>query len=190
MLRRIALALPISLVLVACGGSEAGGPPAAAPPAAAAAATPSPNVTAAPAVVQPSTPPALPPPPPAGPADAKKADVAAPGRAGAADAPILGKITQDDVLAAVNKTGDTFNRCYSLGAAGSKTYTAKVTVKATVGPSGAVNTVEVVSSTAKNAKVDACVVEGFKKLSFKRPAGSGATVFTFPLSFDGAEQVP
>ena len=38
-------------------------------------------------------------------------------------------------------------------------------------------------------RVDACVVDGFKKLSFNRAAGSGATVITFPLSFDGMEQV-
>jgi hypothetical protein len=118
---------------------------------------------------------ASPPPPPA------------PAKASVSDAPILGNITQADILAAVNKHGDTFNRCYSIGAGSSKTYTAKITVKATVGPTGVVNTVEVVASTAKNPKVDACVVDAFKTIAFNRAPGSGATVFTFPLSFDGEQ---
>ncbi len=114
----------------------------------------------------------------------------APGRAVASDAPILSKITQDDILALVNKNMDIFNRCYALGAGTSKSYRAKVTVKATVSPTGTVTVVEVINSTAKNPKVDACVSDGFKKLTFERPKGSGATVFTFPLSFDGIVQVP
>jgi TonB family protein len=104
-----------------------------------------------------------------------------------ADAPMLTKITQEDILAAVNQSGETFNKCYALGAGASKSYAARITVKATVGPTGTVNTVEVVSSTAKNAKVDACVVDAFKKISFNRAPGSGATVFTFPLNFEGGQ---
>lgn len=114
----------------------------------------------------------------------------APGRAGVAtDAPITTAITQDDVLALVQKNAESFNRCYTLGAGASKSYRAKVAVKATVGPTGAVNGVEVTSSTSKNPKVDACVVDAFKKLTFLRPKNSGTTTFTFPLSFDGLEQV-
>ncbi len=93
------------------------------------------------------------------------------------------------MLAAVQKSSDAFFACYSLGAGGKKKdYRAKVTIKATVSPTGAVNAVEILSSTTKSAKVDACVGEAFKKLTFNRPQGSGATVFTFPLSFDGMAQ--
>jgi TonB family protein len=113
---------------------------------------------------------------------------AAPGKAVAGDA-VLQKISQEDILAAVNKNGDTFNKCYSIGAGSSKSYTAKVTVKATVGPSGTISSAEVVSSTAKNAKVDACVIDGFKKITFTRPPNSGATIITFPLNFEGMVQV-
>ena len=105
------------------------------------------------------------------------------------DAPLVSTITQDAVLAQVSRSSDAFNRCYSLGAGASKTWRAKVTIKATVGPNGNVASVDVQSSTAKNRRVDACVVEAFKKLVFKRPKGSGTTTFTFPLSFDGMEQV-
>lgn len=113
----------------------------------------------------------------------------APALAGVVDAPLAGNITQNDVMAQVTKNMELFNRCYALGAGTSKSWRAKVTVKATVGPSGAVGSAEIVQSTAKNPKVDACVVEAFKKLSFPRPPGAGATTFTFPLSYDGMEQV-
>jgi outer membrane biosynthesis protein TonB len=126
---------------------------------------------------------------PAAAADKPAGDAATVGRVVATDAPIASKITQDDILALVQKNADLFGRCYTIGAAASKSFRAKVTIKATVSPLGAVNAVEVLSSTAKNPKVDACVSDAFKKLTFTRPAGSGATVFTFPLSFDGMEQV-
>jgi TonB family protein len=113
----------------------------------------------------------------------------APGAAGVVDAPLAGNITQNDVMAQVSRNMELFNRCYALGAGTSKSWRAKVTVKATVGPSGAVGSAEIVQSTAKNPKVDGCVVEAFKKLSFPRPPGAGATTFTFPLSYDGMEQV-
>lgn len=181
--------LPLALVLVlGCGGGAS--PPAADPSAApsdgkaaagdGAAVSPAAAAAAAPPAV--STPPAQ--------ADSKPAgDAATVGRVVATDAPIATKITQDDVLALVQKNADLFGRCYTIGAAASKSFRAKVTIKATVSPLGAVNAVEVLSSTAKNPKVDACVSDAFKKLTFARPKGSGATVFTFPLSFDGMEQV-
>jgi hypothetical protein len=180
---RLALALPVAFVL-GCGSAP---PPPAATPANEPAASASPSSpTSQPAPAAASTPPS----PDAAKGGAGSASSPAPGKA-AADAPILtGKITQDDILAAVNKNGELFNRCYTLGAGGTKKgYNAKVTVKATVSPTGAVNAAEIVTSTAKNPKVDACVSDAFKKLVFNRPAGSGATVFTFPLSFDGMEQV-
>jgi hypothetical protein len=182
---RLALALPLVLVL----GCAAAPPPAAVtPPAEAPSAAASGEATPASPAAAAVTPMAAAAAKP--PADAKDSAGAAPLGRAATDAPISSKITQDDILALVNKNGELFNHCYTLGAGTSKSYRAKVTVKATVSPVGAVNAVEVVTSTAKNPKVDACVTDAFKKLSFTRPSGSGATVFTFPLSFDGIEQVP
>jgi len=183
-MHRFALILPLAFAL-GCGGSapppaaatETGSAPAAASPAAAGAAPAAAAAAAAPA---------------AAPAAADKAPGDAAGSVGkatATDAPINTKISQDDVLALVNKNADAFFACYTLGAGSKKKdYKAKVTIKATVSPTGAVNAVEVLTSTTKNAKVDACVSDAFKKLTFNRPAGSGATVFTFPLSFDGMAQ--
>jgi TonB family protein len=124
------------------------------------------------------------------PAAGSAPDTAAAKGPAASDAPINTPITQEEVLALVQKNADAFYRCYTVGAGGAKKgYKAKVKVKATVSPAGAVNAIEVLSSTTNNAKVDACVLDTFKKLTFTRPKGSGATVFTFPLSFDGIEQV-
>jgi hypothetical protein len=184
MLSRLALGLPLVLVL-GCGASPSP------------AATPDQPPTAAAQASTPASPPAVEPTPGTGsataaaspPSAAKAADTSKTtvSRAVASDAPISTKITQDEILALVNKNADMFYRCYSLGTA--KNLRAKVTVKATVGPTGAVNAVEIVDSNTKSPKVDACVADGFKKLVFERPAGSGATVFTFPMSFDGMEQV-
>ena len=193
MLRRIVFAVPLALVSAALG-CAALGCGAAPPPAAATSPEPTmaPSATAtegrSDAATKPAAAAAEAPRPQgdSGPAPSSPA----PGRAGVAtDAPIVTTITQNDVLALVQKNAESFNRCYTLGAGASKSYRAKVTVKATVGPTGVVNGVEVTSSTSKNPRVDACVVDAFKKLTFARPKGSGTTTFTFPLSFDGLEQV-
>ena len=188
MIRRFALLSPIVIAL-GCGAAP---PPSAAPP----------TQSVEPTLAAPTPPPTLgaaAPAATAAPAEplgqmAKGADPARPsavvrGAAQAMDAPLVSTITQAEVLAQVNKSGELFNKCYSLGAGASKTWRAKVTIKATVGSSGTVNSADVTTSTAKNPKVDACVVDAFKRLVFPRPKNSGTTTFTFPLSFDGMEQV-
>ncbi|APR82196.1 Hypothetical protein A7982_07545 [Minicystis rosea] len=189
MIHRVALVLPLVLAL-GCGAAP---PPAAVPPA-------EPSTPAAGAVEGAKATPAqdgthAPPPPPVAPAASAattgQGATPAPGKAAVSskEAPLLSTITQDEVINQVGKSSDSFNRCYALGAGASKSWRAKVTVKATVSPSGNVTSCEVLNSTAKNPKVDACVVDAFKKLVFPRPQGSGATTLTFPLSFDGVEQV-
>ncbi len=142
------------------------------------------------------SPPPPPPPPPLADADKKPGAGGPPSspsgvsRAVTTDAPILSKITQDNIVALVNKNGDAFYKCQSIGAGASKSWRAKVTIKATVGPTGVVSAVEVLDSTTKSPRVDTCVVDAFKRLTFNRPAGSGATVFTFPMQFEPMQQVP
>jgi len=183
MLRRSALVLlPLSLAL-GCGGAAA--PPPATPPAEAPASDATRGLQ-----LLPDTKPA-----PEKPADNRKEDAAsggplAPGRAVATDAPIVTQITEDDILALVNKNAEAFYRCQRLGAGASKSWRATVTIKATVSPLGTVTAIEVASSTTRSPKVDACVTDAFKKLTFARPAGSGATVFTFPMHFDPMQPVP
>jgi TonB family protein len=104
--------------------------------------------------------------------------------------PISGKLTQADIGRILEKNGDVFGDCYTLGAGGKmKDFRGVVTVKATIGPSGTVNQVDVTKSTANNPKVDACVREAFKKIKFPKPRDGATSVITFPISFNGVEQV-
>ncbi len=104
--------------------------------------------------------------------------------------PLSGKLTQDDIRRILEQNGDVFGDCYTLGAGGKlKNFKGVVTVKATIGPKGAINQADVIKSTANNAKVDACVRESFKKIKFPPPRDGGTTVITFPITFNGVEQV-
>jgi TonB family protein len=104
--------------------------------------------------------------------------------------PLSGKLTQDDIRRILEQHGDVFGDCYTLGAGGKlKNFKGVVTVKATIGPKGAVNQVDVTKSTANNTKVDACVRDSFKKIKFPPPHDGATTVITFPISFNGVEQV-
>lgn len=104
--------------------------------------------------------------------------------------PLSGKLTQADIARILEKNGDVFGDCYTLGAGGkTKDFKGIVTVKATIGPSGTVNQVDVTKSTAKNVKVDACVRDAFKKIKFPKPRDGATSVITFPISFNGVEQI-
>jgi TonB family protein len=186
------IALASCLFVVACGGAAA--PPAAAPPSTGAsksAADEAPSPAAPAATEMTTTPPArtgnegggAPNGTDKGKGSITQAVVAAP-------EPLAGKLTQDDIRRILEKNGDVFGDCYTLGAGSKlKDFKGVVTVKATIGPSGAVNQAEVTKSTTKNTKVDACVREAFKKIKFPRPHDGGTSVITFPIAFNGVEQV-
>jgi hypothetical protein len=101
--------------------------------------------------------------------------------------PLTGKISKQTIWDLVSKNQDLFNDCYTIGAGKSKSFTATVTVKASVGPTGIVNATQVSKSTAKNPKVDQCVADAFKKIKF--PATGSTVPITFPMEFNGLEQV-
>ncbi len=104
--------------------------------------------------------------------------------------PLSGKLTQADIGRILEKNGDVFGDCYTLGAGGkNKDFKGVVTVKATIGPSGTVNQVDVTRSTANNAKVDTCVRDAFRKIKFPKPRDGATSVITFPISFNGVEQI-
>ena len=188
------IALASCLWMVGCGSAP---PPPAAPPRAAA-----PDSTAAAAPLdtskkpdepetKPSTTAPTAPIPAAPPGGTKTpAETKPPGQAVVETRPLGGKLTQDDIRRILEANGDVFGDCYTLGAGGkSKSFKGVVTVKATIGPKGAINQVDVTKSTANNAKVDACVRESFKKIKFPPPHDGATTVITFPISFNGVEQV-
>ncbi|AUX46342.1 hypothetical protein SOCE26_078480 [Sorangium cellulosum] len=108
---------------------------------------------------------------------------------GTATGTLGGNISEADVRDVVEKHGELFDECYKIGIKGSPKFMGKVTVKATIGPSGKVNKADVVRSTAKNAQVDACVASAFEKMLFPIPKGGVTTVITFPIEFSGLEVV-
>lgn len=138
--------------------------------------------------------PGAPPPPPRDP-------VAVPGDPGKGKAPNQavvdsssasltgGRLTQQEIGDILTKNAALFNDCYTIGAGKTQSFTGVVTVRATVGPSGNVTDAQVVKSTAKNPKVDTCVVQAFKNIKFPPPKDAGTSVITFPMEFNGVEQV-
>jgi TonB family protein len=99
---------------------------------------------------------------------------------------LTGRIDQNQVRDILLKNGELFNDCYTIGAGKGEQFVGTVTVRATVGPKGNVTEAKVVKSTAKNPKVDACVIEAFKKIKFPPPKDSAASIVTFPMEFKGA----
>ncbi|WP_437575103.1 TonB family protein [Sorangium sp. So ce887] len=98
-----------------------------------------------------------------------------------------GNISEAQVRDVVEKYGQQFDECYKIGVKSSPKFVGKVTVKATIGPSGKVNKADVVRSTAKNQQVDRCVADAFEKMEFPPPQGGMTTVITFPIEFSGVE---
>lgn len=190
--RRLALCT-IVLLPLGCGSAQ---PPPAEDPAAAsraelttpaATATSAPEAQAVPAAAQP---------PAEAPKPAPATDPAAGGDASSvkganvvSDRLSGGTYTQAEVKDAVLKNSALFDQCYLIGAGNSPQFVAKVTVQATVGPSGTVTVSQVKKSTANNKKVDTCVADAFKKIKFPQPRGAATSVITFPIEFNGAEEV-
>jgi TonB family protein len=100
-----------------------------------------------------------------------------------------GTLTQQEIRAVVLKHAELFDKCYLIGAGKSRDFVATVTVKATVAKSGTVTVTEVLKSTSKNPKVDACVADAFKQIKFPPPKGAATSVITFPIEFHGTEEV-
>jgi TonB family protein len=112
-----------------------------------------------------------------------------PAQASATSTPLAGRLTQQEIADILSKNAAYFNDCYTIGAGKGQEFRGTVTVKATLGPSGNVTDAQVIKTTAKNAKVDACVVTAFKKIKFPAPSSGGTSVITFPMEFQGVEQV-
>ncbi|WP_438015361.1 AgmX/PglI C-terminal domain-containing protein [Sorangium sp. So ce315] len=101
-----------------------------------------------------------------------------------------GSISETQVRDVVEKHGELFDECYKIGVKSSPKFMGKVTVKATIGPTGKVNRADVLKSTTKSQQVDRCVADAFEQMQFPRPQGGVTTVITFPIEFSGVELVP
>lgn len=106
-------------------------------------------------------------------------------KAGPETIPLSGTLSNDQIQKAVNDGAQNFDACYTLGADKSGKLEGTVTVQATVGPNGTVNDASVSKSTLKNEKVDACVIDAFRRLKFAQPEGGGTVMITYPMKFGG-----
>ncbi|WP_437764979.1 AgmX/PglI C-terminal domain-containing protein [Sorangium sp. So ce281] len=200
--RRTGVVLILALALAAGCGAP---PPAAQSPAQPASEGPtgsaSPEPTTSTTSAPPEPKPAAPPPdaqvpaaatpveaPPPRPAASRPDGNVRPGAA-TATGTLGGNISESQVRDVVEKHGELFDECYKIGVKSSPKFTGKVTVKATIGPTGRVNRADVVRSTAKNQQVDRCVADAFEKMQFPSPQGGVTTVITFPIEFSGVELV-
>jgi TonB family protein len=189
------------LVLILALAAGCGAPPAAQSPAQPASEGPTGSASPEPTTSAPPEPkPAAPPPDAQAPAAATPVEAPPPRatsrpdgnvRPGAATATgtLGGNISESQVRDVVEKHGELFDECYKIGVKSSPKFTGKVTVKATIGPTGRVNRADVVRSTAKNQQVDRCVADTFEKMQFPSPQGGVTTVITFPIEFSGVELV-
>lgn len=91
-------------------------------------------------------------------------------------------LSQEEVRATIGNRQGSFRACYTIGAA-SGPFQGTVFVRASVGPTGAVASAEVTSSTTKNVRVDSCVLDAVRVLQF--PAKGGGAVVSFPIEFGG-----
>ncbi len=102
--------------------------------------------------------------------------------------PLSGRLSQQEINDVLSKNAALFDDCYSIGAGASRDFHATISVRATLGPSGAVSDAQVIQSDAKNAKVDSCVANAIRKIKFPVPKDGGTSVVTFPIEFQGAEK--
>lgn len=114
-----------------------------------------------------------------------QADASATKKEGPETIPLSGTFTSEQIQAAVNDGAALFDACYTLGADKAGKLEGKVTMQVTVGPLGTVKDASVSKSTIKNPKVDACVLDAFKKLTFPKPENGSTVMFTYPMTFGG-----
>lgn len=98
---------------------------------------------------------------------------------------LTGELSQSDIQKIIEKNASLFDNCYTIVAGTAKKFEATVAVKATVGPTGSVSAVEVTKSSAKNKKLDECVVSAWKNLKFPKPKNGATSVVKFPMKFEG-----
>ncbi len=83
-------------------------------------------------------------------------------------------LSEADIRTAISARSALLRQCYSMGASADAAFKGTITLRANIGPTGTIASLEVVSSTTKNAKVDGCVMDALRGTQF--PAtGTGGT---------------
>jgi len=92
-----------------------------------------------------------------------------------------GNLSEAEVRATIVSKQSTFRECYDLGASGGSSFSGTVQLKVSIGATGAVVSVDVLTSTTKNAQVDSCVTQAVRRIQF--PAKGNGAVVAFPIEF-------
>ena len=92
-----------------------------------------------------------------------------------------GNLSEAEVRATIVSKQSTFRECYELGASSTASFSGTVQLKVSIGPTGSVASVDVLTSTTKNAQVDSCVTQAVRRIQF--PAKGNGAVVAFPIEF-------
>lgn len=91
-------------------------------------------------------------------------------------------LSEAEVRATIVQSQASFRTCYDLGSASAASaFQGTVALRASIGPSGVVASVDVVSSTTNNIRVDTCVADAVRRIQF--PSKGGSAVIAFPIAF-------
>lgn len=92
-----------------------------------------------------------------------------------------GNLSEAEVRATIVSRQSTFRECYELGASSTASFSGTVQLKVAIGPTGSVASVDILTSTTKNAQVDSCVTQAVRRIQF--PAKGNGAVVAFPIEF-------
>lgn len=91
-------------------------------------------------------------------------------------------LSEAEVRTTIVQQQAAFQPCYEIGVASSSgSFSGVVTLRATIGPTGTVAAVDVVSSSTKNVRVDGCVADAVRRIQF--PQKGGGAVVGIPIEF-------
>jgi outer membrane biosynthesis protein TonB len=106
------------------------------------------------------------------------------GKSGSVGAAVVDSATglsEADIRGALAGKSGAFNECQSIGKAAGGDFTGTVAVRASIGPPGSVDRMEITSSTTNNPRVDGCVVDALRLIQFPRTQTGG--VANIPIEF-------
>ena len=90
-------------------------------------------------------------------------------------------LSEAEVRSTIVSKQSSFRECYDIGAAAAPSFAGTIQLKVSIGPTGSVASVDVLSSTTKLAQVDSCVAQTVRKIQF--PAKGNGAVVAFPIEF-------